>query len=185
MASKTKPRKPATRLLLLKQAKAPRLTEALAREAIALRASSDLTVAAIAGKVGLTAQQLYTALGEYPDFGKAFADAGEERRQEIVAAAKASMLRRIKGYSYTEQKKKFVRKRIGNGDDDTELVCVENVTVNRHVEPSDRMIEFALENYAPNEFNARKSPGIEPDGAGDTDTVTAEEARRIADEILR
>lgn len=180
MPTKTKPRK----LLALKPAKPPRLTEEVAREAIALRASTDLSVAAIAAKIGLTSGQLHRLLGEYPDFGAAFAEAGEERRQEIVAAAKASMMRRIKGYSYTEAKKKFVRKRIGNDDTDEELVCVESVTVNRHVEPSDRMIEFALLNYAPDEFKARRGADGEPDGEAAVTACTPEEAKRIADEIL-
>lgn len=179
MATKPKTR----RLLALRPAKPPRLTEEVAREAIALRASTDLSVATIAGKIGLTANQLHRLLGEYPDFGAAFAEAGEERRQEIVAAAKASMMRRIKGYSYTEAKKKFVRKHIGESDDE-ELVCVESVTVNRHVEPSDRMIEFALLNYAPDEFKARKGTDGEPDGEAAVSGCTPEEAKRIADEIL-
>ena len=180
MPSKTKPKK----LLALKPAKPPRLTEEVAREAIALRASTDLSVAAIASKIGLTSGQLHRLLGEYPDFGRAFADAGEERRQEIVAAAKASMMRRIKGYSYTESKKKFVRKRIGDQDGDEDLVCVESVTVNRHVEPSDRMIEFSLLNYAPDEFKARRAAENEPEEAAGMPACSAEEAKRIADEIL-
>lgn len=180
MASPKKPRK----LLALKPAKPPRLTEEVAREAIALRSSTDLSVAAIAAKIGLTAQQLHRLLAEYPDFGAAFAQAGEERRQEIVAAAKASMMRRIKGYSYTGVKKKFVRQRLGEGEDDAELVCVEQTTINRYVEPSDRMIEFALLNYAPDEFRARRAAENEPDGEAGMPACSAEEAKRIADEIL-
>lgn len=177
-------RKTPRKLLALKPAKPPRLTEEVAREAIALRSSTDLSAAAIAAKIGLTARLLYRLLAEYPDFGKAFAEAGEERRQEIVAAAKASMMRRIKGYTYTEAKKKFVRKRIGDGEDDGELVCVESVAINRHVEPSDRMIEFALLNYAPDEFRARRAVENGPDGEAGMPACSAEEAKRIADEIL-
>lgn len=172
-------------VLRLKAAKPPRLTEAMARDAIALRSSSDLSTPAIAAKIGLTPAQLYRLLGEYPDFGKAFAAAGEERRQEIVAEAKAAMLRRIRGYSYTESKKKFVRKRIGDGqEDDTAMVCVENTTINRRVEPSDRMIEFALANYAPEEFRAGLEADNDPAAAPMETAVTPAEAKRIADEIL-
>lgn len=179
------PRKTERKLLKINNAKPPRLTEAMAREAISLRASTDLPVAAIAGKIGLTSVQLHRLLGEYPDFGATFAEAGEERRQEIVAAAKTAMLRRIRGYSYKESRRKYVRRQIGEGTGGVDdMVCVENIEINRHVEPSDRMIEFALTNYAPGEFGARREAENGSEDSAREVGCTEAEARRIADEIL-
>lgn len=115
------------------------------------------TIAEICSLVGISEETYHCWKREKPEFSEAIKKASDQFNEMIVAEAKKSLVKMIRGY--TVQEKKTVTCDSGRKDEDTGKPIVkvkEHSVIDKHVQPNVAATIFALVNRDPDNWKNKQ-----------------------------
>ncbi len=120
--------------------------------------SDSYTIAEICQNVGLSKDTYYRWLKEKSDFSDAIKKAQEEFDEFLVAEAKKSMIKKVRGYTVNEEKTIYANKTEfdDEGNPINKPVIKEKTIIKKHFQPDPAMIIFALTNKASDEYKNKQ-----------------------------
>lgn len=113
-----------------------------------LISSGDYTIEEICQNVDISKETFYNWKHEKPDFFDAIKKADNERLKLYVKEARNSLLKKIKGYEFTETH--TIEKTDKDG------LYTETREVKKHIPPSDTLIMYTLNNQDPENFSYKE-----------------------------
>jgi len=121
------------------------------------------TIAEICEQVGIAKSTYYEWLKSKPDFSDAIKKAEDEFNELIVAEAKKSLVKMIRGY--TVQEKRTVTADTGKKDDDGKPIVrvKEHSVTDKHYQPVTAAVIFALVNRDPDNWKNRQDTNVKAD----------------------
>lgn len=141
------------------------------------------TIAEICSLTGITEATYYEWINKKPEFLDEIEKAKQAYDQMIVAEAKKSLVKKIKGYSVKETKVVTVPSAEKDSSGNPLPMIKEQTTIDKHFQPDTGAIIFALTNKAPEEYKNRLNSELTgKDGKDLYSKLTDEELeKRIAD----
>ena len=125
-------------------------SDELTDKIVTLVRETNPTKKAICKYAGITAQTLITWLKTDEEFKRKYDEAVDDYLNDINIEAKTSLRKLISGYYYEETKTVLVG---GGGPDGSEEMIKEKHVMKKYVAPSASMIEYALSNLDPKNFD--------------------------------
>ncbi len=141
------------------------------------------TVAEICERVGIVKDTYYNWLKTKSDFSDAIKKAEDEFNGLIVAEAKRSLVKMIKGY--TVQEKRTVTADTGKKDDNGKPIVKvkEHVVTDKHYQPNPTLVIFALTNRDPDNWKNRQENKLSGEVGikSSLESLSDEELKKIVD----
>lgn len=137
------------------------------------------TVVEICAQVGISKETYYQWLKSKPDFPDAIKKAKDRFDENLVAEAKRSLLKKIKGYTEEEVKTVYTEAKEGQ-----KPKIKETTRTKKHFQPDSVSIIFALTNKAPDEYKHRQSVDAKVDMSAKVEQLTEEQLNKVIDQVI-
>lgn len=141
-----------------------RYTKQIVTDICSLIQEDSYTIAEICKMVHIAESTYYDWKAKKPEFSEALKKAEAVFNDMVVAEAKRSLLKQIKGYTVTE--KKTVTQDTGKKDEHTGKPIVkvkEHSVIEKHIQPNVAATIFALTNRDPENWKNRQDTNISAD----------------------
>ena len=149
----------------------------------ALIREDSYTIAEICQLVGITKETFYKWKETKPDFSDSIKKAQNDFSELLVAEAKKSLVKMIKGY--TVQEKKTVTADTGKRDNDGKPIIKskEHAVVDKHYQPNPTLIIFTLTNRDPDNWKNKQEQTLSGEvGIKSTlESMSDEELQKVID----
>jgi len=130
----------------------------LVNRIVGLIESDSYTVAEICAIVGISKDTFHTWINTKPDFSDSIKRAKSVFDENLVAEARKSLMKKIKGYTVDETKTIYVDSKDKAGTSTPKIK--EKTITKKHYQPDTTAIIFALTNKAPDEYKNRQNSEV-------------------------
>jgi hypothetical protein len=137
------------------------------RHICSLIKKDSYTITEICSLSGINVDTYYDWVKNKPEFSDLVEKAKEEYDQMLVAEAKKSLVKKIKGYSVKETKIVTVPSEKKDSSGDPLPKIKEQTVIDKHFQPDTGAIVFALTNKAPDEYKNRLNGELTGKGGKD------------------
>lgn len=144
-----------------------------------LVSSDSYTVDEICQQVGINRTTYFRWLRENNTFATAIKSAQQRFHENLIAEAKRSLMKKIRGYEAEEVKTVYGRK-----DENGGPKIKEQTRIKKHVPPDTTAIIFTLVNRAPEDWKNKQELSGKIDIEGKLTSMTDEQLNRVIDQVL-
>lgn len=145
-----------------------------------LIAIDSYTIPEICSQVGIHPATYHTWVATKSDFSEVIKKAKGEYNDMLIAEARRSLVKKVKGYTEKETKQVFSRER---GSEET--VLKEEVVTNKYFQPDTVAIIFTLTNKVPEEYKHRQTIDAKVDLETKLGTLSEDHLNSVIDQVIQ